>query len=97
MRAHVGLGLAGRQAIAGGQSPQGRRQIVPQTLALFGQVAIVQREADVILDHAEAFPGPIGGGVEDSQDIDLRLSPRPSRGRPGGPGGSAVSSGGSSL
>ena len=51
------------------QPPQRGRQVVPQTLALLGQMAIVQGEADIILDDAEALPGPVARGVDDPQDL----------------------------
>ncbi len=74
-RAHVGLGIAGGQAMPRGQPAQHGRQIVPQTLALLGQMAIVQGEADIILDDAEALAGPVARGVDDPQDLGHRVSP----------------------
>ena len=57
------------------QPPQRGRQVVPQTLALLGQMAIVQGEADIILDDAEALAGPVARGVDDPQDLGHRISP----------------------
>ena len=71
------------------QRRHGGGQFVPQAFELFGQVAIVAGEADIVLDHAESFAGAIRGGVEDAQDGDgfvrrvirANASPRRQRGK----------------
>ena len=47
----------------------GLGQPVADLLEAAGQARIVEGESDVILDHAESLPRPIGGGIEDPRQV----------------------------
>ena len=50
-----------------GMTGQGGGQIVTYLLQALRQVGVVQGKASPIFDHAQSFPGAIGGRVEDSE------------------------------
>jgi hypothetical protein len=45
----------------------GTRQIVPQSLAALGQVAVGERESAVLFDDPQAFRRPVQVGIDDPQ------------------------------
>ena len=54
----------------GGNPLQSLSQIVPQLLAEAGQVAIIQHEADIVLDHTQRFTGAVGRRINDAKHRD---------------------------
>ena len=47
------------------------RQLVPQLLEPSGQVSIVERKADVVLDDAQPFARPVGCSIHDASHVHL--------------------------
>jgi hypothetical protein len=64
--ADVGEGLAAGEEGGGGEELEGLGEAVPAGLELLGEMSVVENEAEVVFDDAEAFTGAIGGGIEDA-------------------------------
>jgi hypothetical protein len=69
-RAHVAPGVPRLQQVRGVLA-QGVRQVVPQALQLGGQEGIVEREARMVLQHAEGLAGSVGAGVQHAGQVGL--------------------------